>query len=761
MNACLYDMIEKFITLKNIGKFDSCKAKGQGDVQLRDFTLIFGGNGRGKTTLCAVLRSLCSGDESLIIERQSLGKSGLPEAEILASGTKYVFKDSSWSDKYSKIEVFDSKFVHENVFAGDSVSHQHKKNLHKVIIGKHGIQLAWEIERLDAESRKLAGELKLKKLEIEKAIPNGVSFEQFLGLARQEDIDSSIAIAKKELKASQQAKQVTASSLFATVDLPTLPEGFGELLETSIENVATNVGEQIKEHLTGHTRSATETWLSTGMPYIDDNECPFCGTSLEGNSLIEAYTSYFGEEYATLKTGLERLRNKVELDFGSTSVQKIENIFSANDERNHFWKQFAEFELKRIEGDVCVKDEVESVGESALELILKKLANPLDRISIESPLGFGEEVNCAVRVYNDAVNEANKKLLEIKTSVGDDNVDEKQQRLNYLAAVRSRHDKETEQLCIEYEDILRRKNETDERKKNVRGELESFSEKIFGQYRVRINEILESFNAGFRICDLRRRYTGGHPSTSYVLEINDTPVEAGDASTKLGTPSFRSTLSAGDRSSLALAFFIAQLEQNPDLSETTAVFDDPFNSQDRFRRTCTQELICEIHGEAKQVIVLSHDQGFLKLLWDRTGATKPKTLQLTRIGRKNAIITEWNIVEATESSFDQDRMALHTYHHKGEGNPREIARMLRPFLEEHLRLCFPDQFTKGKWLGDLIEDIRDSSADSPLEQLKSVQLELQKINDFSKRYHHGDSTREHIDEDELNGYVKRTLEFCC
>lgn len=49
-------MLEKFISLKNIGRFVNLSSKG--DVSLRKLTLIYGENGRGKTTLCSILRSL-------------------------------------------------------------------------------------------------------------------------------------------------------------------------------------------------------------------------------------------------------------------------------------------------------------------------------------------------------------------------------------------------------------------------------------------------------------------------------------------------------------------------------------------------------------------------------------------------------------------------------------------------------------------------------------------------------------------------------
>ena len=49
-------MLKKFASIKNVGVFRNSPASG--DTELRKLTLVHGDNGRGKTTLCAILRSL-------------------------------------------------------------------------------------------------------------------------------------------------------------------------------------------------------------------------------------------------------------------------------------------------------------------------------------------------------------------------------------------------------------------------------------------------------------------------------------------------------------------------------------------------------------------------------------------------------------------------------------------------------------------------------------------------------------------------------
>jgi wobble nucleotide-excising tRNase len=83
--------------------------------------------------------------------------------------------------------------------------------------------------------------------------------------------------------------------------------------------------------------------------------------------------------------------------------------------------------------------------------------------------------------------------------------------------------------------------------------------------------------------------TAGSPSSTFKLRINGVVVELGDSKTPRGTPCFRSTMSSGDRNTLALAFFLVQLQQRSDIGNLTVVFDDPLTSLDRFRQQFTRD----------------------------------------------------------------------------------------------------------------------------------------------------------------------------
>lgn len=305
------------------------------------------------------------------------------------------------------------------------------------------------------------------------------------------------------------------------------------------------------------------------------------------------------------------------------------------------------------------------------------------------------------------------------------------------------------------------KRNLDTQKRSAKEELDVYCDNIFPKYEQQINRYLELFGTGFRIANANRSYRGGSPSTQFDIEINNTAVALGDARTPTGVPTFKTTLSSGDRNALALAFFMASLDDDPHIDRKIVVFDDPFTSLDRFRRACTQQLIGRLARRVRQVIVLSHDADFLKVLFDNFPSAEVKTLQLSWSG-ENTRLGEWNIESETQSIYMKDFNVLLEFYRERRGRPIEVARALRPFLEGLLRGQYPHMFNSNEWLGDFIVKIRAAGAASTLTGAQHNLAEIEAINDYSKRYHHAQNTNadnEPIASDELYGFVNRALKL--
>jgi wobble nucleotide-excising tRNase len=134
-------MINTFRLLRNIGQFES--VDGAGTIMLAQLTLVYAENGRGKTTLAAVLRSLATGDPIPITERRRLAAQHPPHIVLDCGGgpSPAVFENGTWNRILANMVVFDDVFVDQNVYSGLSVDAEHRQNLHELVLGAQGVAL--------------------------------------------------------------------------------------------------------------------------------------------------------------------------------------------------------------------------------------------------------------------------------------------------------------------------------------------------------------------------------------------------------------------------------------------------------------------------------------------------------------------------------------------------------------------------------------------------------------------------------------------
>lgn len=224
--------LRKFITIKDVGRFHSYGATG--DVTLKRYNLVFAENGRGKTTLCAILRSLQSGDAAHIMGRRTLGSPDAPEVCVLTDAGTVIFSGAVWTGTVPALAIFDSTFISENVHSGDAVDLNHKRNLYRVIIGKDGVDLARKVDELDANIRAKTVDIRDKRAVLQSHAPQGMSVETFLGLAADPGIDSKISAKQMELEAVRQADQLRTRAALTSLILPIMPNNLEALLATTV-----------------------------------------------------------------------------------------------------------------------------------------------------------------------------------------------------------------------------------------------------------------------------------------------------------------------------------------------------------------------------------------------------------------------------------------------------------------------------------------------------------------------------------------------
>ena len=763
-------MLEKIVQIKSIGRFRNYAANG--DVTFRKLTLVYAENGRGKTTLCAILRSLQTGQTEFVAERKTLAATDPAFVHIRLNNANYQFANNAWTVTYPDIAIFDPVFVNDNVYSGDYVEHEHKKNWYRVIVGAHGVRLANQVEELDGQIRDANTDLRTKNDAVSRHLPAGTALDDYLQWQLVADIEEQIRRKTEELSNRQRAAaksgEIQAKGLFSKVQIPSLPPDFAAVLAKQLTDIVadaeTKVRQQIAQHQMGQQG---EPWLSQGLSYVKDDRCPFCGQGVRASDLIGAYRSHFNAAYGSLKHEVAQLSQRVNSAIGETSISSAQQAIADNAALAEFWRQFTTVELPVISFP-NIQQAYAALRERCLALARRKQDSPTEAVTPDADftaaLAELDVLRKVVAAYNRAVDATNSGVNEQKTAARTEgDITAIKNQLAHLEVRKKRFELEVAQACQTYQNAVTAKAGLEQRKETARQQLDQHCRDLLKTYEQSINEYLDQFNAGFRITNTRHLYTGGTPSSHYQIEINSPALDLGDARTPAGTPCFKTALSSGDRSALALAFFLAVLKQDANIGRKIVVFDDPFTSLDRFRRTCTQQLIQRLSDSAEQVVVLSHDPLFLKLLSDEcpSASTNVKTLQMSKAG-DTTVVGEWDVQAEAQSSYLKDFSTLLGFYSERKGDPLAVARTIRPFLEGMLRSHFPGHFQQNDWLGEFIGKIRAADATSGLQHAKADLVELEAISGYSKKYHHqqnANADTESINDDELHGYVKRTLKL--
>jgi wobble nucleotide-excising tRNase len=753
-------MLTKFISIKNIGRFRN--SAGTPNPQLFKHTFISGANGFGKSTICAVLRSLHTGQADHLVGRKTLGATEASRVELLFDTGAIRFDGRGWSEPKPAFSIFDSVFVAENVHAGEVVDVAQKRNLYRIIVGSAGVGLAERDTELAAASRARTTEISASARGLQPHLAAGMSLEDFLGLENQADIDGAIDKQEVEIAALSHIDTILERPELSIFDLRTIPPGIREALARTLEGIADDAEEIIERHFTAHDmRESGGNWVSTGLHYAND-DCPFCGQDIKGVPLIKAFRAVFSEAYAQLNGDISAFRERVAVDFGEAYVISQGATADRNSAGAEFWEDYVSFDWDGTKLPPTFADAVRVLQRELLDLLDRKARTPLDVIDVpatcEAAVNAFQNTFRVLAEANAKIAQANAAIAAKKREFGQADLQGALRRLNTLKAVKARHTSTVSTLCDDHIALTTAKSEIDDERAIVRAELNEHTKTVVRPYQNRINELLDLFNAGFRIAETSHSYPGGVASTSYQLIINGTPVDVGGSRTPETLPSFKNTLSAGDKMTLALSFFLAGLEQDADLANKIVIFDDPFTSQDAYRRRQTGHEIMRVASACKQLIVLSHDPTFLKQLWAKAPASERICFMLSDHRALGSKLAEVDIEKACQGRTLTDTDDLRSFVSNGSGNLLDIVRKMRVVLEAYCRTTFPNSFQDTDWLGDMVRKIREGGTTHAAAGLYD---EIDQINDYSAQYHHGedsnDITPDQIDDTELKGYVRRTL----
>jgi wobble nucleotide-excising tRNase len=761
-------MINALQLVRNIGQFDSVSSAAA--LQLAPVTLVYAENARGKTTLAAVLRSLATGDPIPVAERQRLGATHPPHVVVDCMGgpPHAMFQNGAWNRTLSNMAVFDDVFVDDNVCSGLEVEAEHRQRLHEWILGAQGVALNRALRTCAVRAEQLNSSLRAKADAIAPAVRASLSADDFCALQQRADIDVAILEADRALSAAQQQEVVANARAFEPLALPDLnTEEIARVLRMDLPALDAAAAAQVKAHL-DTIGAEGEAWVAAGMQWVGisgEDQCPFCAQDLRGLTLIDHYRAYFSAQYAQLKQQIADTTHEFLQTHGPSDVAAVfdRNIRIAM-ERRQYWSQFAEIPEIQVDAAAIAEAWV-SARDIVFTALQRKQNVPLERIvfSAEDMIRIRayDQHRQTIRALNEKLQRANDGIAIVKERTAASNRQALASDLARLRAIKVRHTPAIDALCADYLADKAAKARADQEREAAREALDIYRRQVFPNYETAINLYLQRFNAGFRLGHVTSVNTRGGPSCTYNVVINNSPIAVGGRQAEPGTPSFRNSLSAGDRSTLALAFFFASLDQDPGLADKVVVIDDPITSLDEHRSLATVHEMRRLSQRARQLIVLSHDKGFLCNIWQGTDTTLRAALEVVRDG-DGSTIQPWDVHRDCITEHDRRHALLREYTKAAGANGPEVAESIRPVLESFLRVAYPEQFPPGTLLGSFC-GLCEQRVSDQRQILRQPDIdELRALTEYANRFHHDTNAAwltARINDAELLSFVRRTLTF--
>ncbi|TIO04053.1 MAG: hypothetical protein E5X88_33480, partial [Mesorhizobium sp.] len=518
--------------------------------------------------------------------------------------------------------------------------------------------------------------------------------------------------------------------------------------------------DHIARHAAGRDAPPHEAWLEAGLAFDNTEGCPYCGQELRDRSLIDLYRDYFSDAYKSLAAEVKQRRQTLERYGRGEFRQAIGTRTDAN--------RAAIGNLKTLTGEGCEA----TLDIDALSDAMETAAAALDRVfqqkqqDLITPAAADEYENlarqwdsgrAAIVAYNQEIASYGERIEGIRRAQAGVSLDSVKNELAVLQARKRRYEADTAAIVADLQTLMDRQKALKDSKDELRGQLTDHTKRVTEGLGTTINAYLDRLGAGFQIDYQPPNYRGKEPAAEYAILINKTPVPP--RADDIAGPSFKNTLSSGDKSVLALALFLATVNTDPHLAETIVVLDDPFTSMDEFRRTFTVNEINKLTNRAAQVFVFSHELGFLRLLWDRIDQSKITSCAIQTGAPGMASLATFDLEQATRPRNETERMKMIQFIDATEGEPGEIRALLRKVLEHFYRNGDPELFDADEMLDGIIRKIEAAPADY---RYKGALDDLKDINFYTRNFHHAPvpgSVIEATPVEELKTYCRRVRDL--
>ncbi|NQV17459.1 MAG: AAA family ATPase [Armatimonadetes bacterium] len=623
-------MIKKIKKISNVGCFYNFNSPNDNTLELKNTNIFYALNGYGKTTITAIFRSLKKNNPDFIVGRNTLNSSDKSEVIFeFGNNENFIFNDSKWrkngdylSCKYENLIIFDDDFVNNNIFA-EKFEIGHKKSLYKIIFGMDGIILSNKFNELRKNKKEEEKELEtikdkfdLKSYNIDDYIKIETSQ---LELKKIENMLKKLKKGKLNYKNQTEIKIKESLKIlgFLSYDKKGLQEIYKKSINSESHKKAKKEVEKYKEKYFKNKDEA-ETFIKVGVKNYKE-ECPFCHKELnDRKDLLEIYKNYFDDSYDDFIKSINKEYESLYSWNIEVDIEKLKNTLKTNETIYEYWSNYIEDFYEIYKTDIT-KFDFEVIKQKIIEELEQKKQNLNIVIKDENLLLFEKNLKKIYNIvikYNDSIKKINKQIQDFKDSLKTINVVELEKKENKLIDLKNLFDEEIIGNCLKYKTKISNISKIDKKIETKKKELEEYSKKIIKEYKELINKKLYDIGIDSFELSTIEPSADARAKDAYVeivIKMLDKNIHL--KSYREDEPSFKNSLSRGDKNSLAFAFFLAFLEKKNKKNELIIIFDDPLSSHDENRQDSTAFELRKISAQVKQVIILTHKKGFIECLF--------------------------------------------------------------------------------------------------------------------------------------------------
>ena len=718
-------MLKRIQDLKGIGCFfDDHPAS----IQFEPLTIIFGENCYGKSTLCDILRSLAENNPEYITDRKSIpnpkNQAQFVQLNFSLRGNRrespVIFSGDQWNQILPgdlRIYVFDTDFIHRNVFTGLTIERKNQENITQFVLGEAGVRTAKEIEDLNSKLRAINKTIRQLTGSAFVGIGDIDAFLKMEVNETNEELQEKITDKAGELK----SKKALEDNLEKAKDrkepeLLSVPENIeafvGQVntcLASTYQRAHDDASNAVERHIEDKTQNTatTKSWLKSGLDHIAGDYCPFCGQTLkeEAKQLIEIYRSCFDEAFKQYEqetlTVLEQLPSQLD-GFRCLSmpelIQKNSNSINIYPElaKTTKYKRSTKLIHAKAKGLRRLWDTFQTKYNEESKDLGEKISQKEKAIYVETPAwscpdlvkAYGN-LKLSAAKYNELIQQVIDQITDFKDTLNSETIAkeiskiEEQQTELQLKKRRKDSEPACEQLLV----LLIQEGETEEEIKRLKEQLDKEQSKFLNTWFESINTLFARLGSGpFEISkQIGRR--GNMP----VIEL--TPSYAG---VPISQDKLKAFFSESDRRALALSIFWAKIELLDEQQKQNAilVLDDPVTSFDDGRIDRSIRLMEAKRPEFRQIIILSHYTRYLKSFFERA-SLNTSGIRLSKIIRTHE---SSKLETASPVDFVETEHHIKFRHITGftkRQHTEDVCQDLRIFLETEVKSRYRKQIMEN------------------------------------------------------------------